>query len=126
MAVDILLYKATHVPVGIDQLQHIELTNKYSERFNKQFRSNYFPKVKYVEAQFPKVMSLVDPLKKMSKSDLNPRSRITLADKEEVIFDKIRRAVTDSLGSKITYEPLRRPGLANLLMIYSSFTGRTI
>jgi len=50
MAVDILLYKATHVPVGVDQLQHIELTNKYSERFNKQFRSNYFPKVKYVEA----------------------------------------------------------------------------
>jgi len=71
-------------------------------------------------------MSLVDPLKKMSKSDSNARSRITLADKEEIIYDKIRRALTDSFGSKITYEPQTRPGLANLLMIYSAFTGRNI
>jgi tryptophanyl-tRNA synthetase len=61
MAVDILLYKATHVPVGVDQLQHIELTNKYGSRFNKQFNTYFFPKVKYVESKFPKVMSLVNP-----------------------------------------------------------------
>ena len=71
MAVDILLYKADHVPVGVDQLQHIELTNKYGQRFNKQFKTNFFPKVKYVESKFPKIMSLVDPVKKMSKSDAN-------------------------------------------------------
>lgn len=85
MAVDILLYRANHVPVGVDQLQHIELTNKYSERFNKQFKTDYFPKVKYVESKFPKVMSLVDPEKKMSKSDANLRSRILLSDSKEVV-----------------------------------------
>ena len=95
MAVDILLYKATHVPVGVDQLQHIELTNKYADRFNKQF-GPFFPRVKYVEAQFPKVMSFADPSKKMSKSDANVRSRIALGDNEETVRDKIRRAVTHS------------------------------
>jgi tryptophanyl-tRNA synthetase len=80
MAVDILLYRSNHVPVGVDQLQHIELTNKYGERFNKQFKTSFFPKVKYVESKFPKIMSLVDPTKKMSKSDVNERSRINLSD----------------------------------------------
>lgn len=85
MAVDILLYQANHVPVGVDQLQHIELTNKYSERFNKQFRTEFFPKVKYVKSEFPKIKSLVDPSKKMSKSDPNSRSIITLADSKDTV-----------------------------------------
>lgn len=80
MAVDILLYRANHVPVGVDQLQHLELTNKYGERFNKQFKTSFFPKVKYVESKHPKIMSLTDPFKKMSKSDANERSRINLSD----------------------------------------------
>ena len=104
MAVDILLYRANHVPVGVDQLQHIELTNKYSQRFNKLFKTNFFPKVRYVEAEFPKVMSLVDPAKKMSKSDANLRSRIILTDKPQTVRDKIRRAVTDSDGKTITFD----------------------
>lgn len=85
MAVDILLYRATHVPVGVDQLQHIELTNKFSQRFNKQFKTNFFPQVRYVESKFPKIMSLVNPEKKMSKSDPNQRSRILLSDSAEKI-----------------------------------------
>ena len=125
MAVDILLYKATHVPVGVDQLQRIELTNKYADRFNKQF-GPLFPRVKYVEAQFPKVMSFVDPSKKRSKSDANVRSRIALGDNEETVRDKIRRAVTDSLGSKVSFDPVLRPGLSNLLMIYSAFTHQPV
>lgn len=71
-------------------------------------------------------MSLVDPTKKMSKSDVNVRSRITLADSAEVVRDKIRRAVTDSLGSKISFEAQNRPGLSNLIMIYSAFTERPV
>jgi len=61
MAVDILLYQANHVPVGVDQLQHIELTNKYAERFNKLCKSKFFSRVRYIESKFPKVMSFVDP-----------------------------------------------------------------
>jgi tryptophanyl-tRNA synthetase len=68
MAVDILLYQANHVPVGVDQLQHLELTNKFAGRFNKQFKTTFFPKVRYVESSVSKVMSLTDPSKKMSKS----------------------------------------------------------
>ena len=76
MASDILLYRASHVPVGVDQLQHLQLTKKIGERFNKYYQTELFPDVKYVEAKLNKVMSLTDPSKKMSKSDANPRSRI--------------------------------------------------
>ena len=86
MATDILLYRANHVPVGVDQLQHLELTNKFGSRFNKQFKTDFFPRVKYIESQFPKIMSLIDPTTKMSKSNPNQRSRITLTDKKDVIF----------------------------------------
>lgn len=71
MASDILLYRSTHVPVGVDQLQHLELTNKIRERFNKVVKERYFPHVEYVEAKKAKIMSLTQPEKKMSKSDKN-------------------------------------------------------
>lgn len=71
MASDILLYRSTHVPVGVDQLQHLELTNKIRERFNKVVKEKYFPHVEYVEAKKAKIMSLTQPDKKMSKSDKN-------------------------------------------------------
>jgi len=68
MAVDILLYKASHVPVGIDQLQHRDRTNMQRQIFKRQFKTTFFPKGKYVKADYPKGMSLTDPTKKMSKS----------------------------------------------------------
>jgi tryptophanyl-tRNA synthetase len=68
MASDIMLYRSTHVPVGVDQVQHLELSNKITERFNKLFKISYFPEIKYIESPQPKVMSLTDPDKKMSKS----------------------------------------------------------
>ena len=126
MAVDILLYQANHVPVGVDQVQHIELTNKYAERFNKLSKSRFFPKVNYLESQFPKVMSLVNPEKKMSKSESNLRSRILLTDSKEQVREKIRRAVTDSDGKYISFDPHQRPGLSNLIQIYSAFTDKNI
>jgi tryptophanyl-tRNA synthetase len=80
MASDILLYRATHIPVGLDQVQHLELTASIAERFNQLFATNYFPRPNYLEAKLPKVMSLSDPNKKMSKSDSIERSRINLSD----------------------------------------------
>lgn len=91
--------------MGVDQLQHLELANNIAGRFNSLFKGDYFPELQYVEARFPKIMSLTDPKKKMSKSDKAERSRINLTDSETTIRDKIRRAVTDSEGDRITHDP---------------------
>ena len=80
MSADILLYKATHVPVGQDQKQHLELCRKIAERFNSLLKKGFFPLPQYSVAKNPKVMSLTDPMKKMSKSEVNDRSRINLSD----------------------------------------------
>lgn len=105
MAADILLYRASYVPVGEDQRQHLELARRYAERFNKIAKKELFPLPEYVVSKTPRVMSLTDPSKKMSKSDANERSRINLSDSKDQIASKIRRAVTDSQGSQITYDP---------------------
>ncbi|KXG10169.1 tryptophan--tRNA ligase [Anoxybacillus rupiensis] len=125
MAADILLYKTDIVPVGEDQKQHIELTRDLAERFNKRYGEIFT----IPEARIPKVgariMSLADPLKKMSKSDPNQKSYITLLDDAKAIEKKIKSAVTDSEGT-IRYDKETKPGVTNLLNIYSILANKTI
>jgi len=120
MAADILLYKTDLVPVGKDQQQHVELTRLIARKFNKLFGETFkIPKTK-VPKIGAKIMSLTEPTKKMSKSDSNPNSCIYLLDSAEEIQRKIKKAVTDT-GKKIRYDPKSKPGISNLLTIYSLF-----
>jgi len=125
MAADILLYSTDIVPVGEDQKQHIELTRDLAERFNKRYNEI----LTIPEARIPKIgariMSLVDPTKKMSKSDPNQKSYITLLDDAKAIEKKIKSAVTDSDGI-IKYDKENKPGITNLLNIYSILTNKPI
>ena len=121
MAADILLYDSVIVPVGEDQTQHVEITRDIAARFNNRFGETFvIPKVKIVR-EVARVMSLVDPEKKMSKSDDNPNACLFLLDEPDVVRRKIKGAVTDS-QTTIVYDPLRR-GLYNLLSIYKSLSG---
>lgn len=124
MASDILLYKATAVPVGEDQKQHVELTRELARKFNQRFGQTFpLPKA-LLPKEGAKVMSLQNPKKKMSKTD-DPKGFIALTDEPEVIKEKVMGAVTDS-GRKIKYDPQRKPGLSNLLLIYAQFSGKEI
>ncbi len=118
MAADILLYGARTVPVGDDQLQHLELTRTLARKFNAKFGKTFI-EPKGLLTKTPRVMSLKDPSKKMSKSQ--PEGCIFLDDEPDAIKAKVSRAVTDSEAT-IAYDPERRPGLANLLEIYSALT----
>jgi tryptophanyl-tRNA synthetase len=118
MAADVLLYDAHIIPVGDDQLQHLELTRTLVRKFNARFGKTFIEPKGMLTAT-PRVMSLKDPSKKMSKSQ--PEGCLFLDDSPEVIKGKIARAVTDS-GSEIEYHPDHKPGLANLLEIYGAFT----
>lgn len=122
MAADILLYMTDFVPVGKDQLQHLELSRTIAERFN----NRHSPTFKVPEAILPKcgqkIASLSNPTAKMSKSDVDPNGYILVLDKPEDIARKFKRAVTDSDAS-IVYDPENKPGVSNLLTIYSAFTG---
>ncbi len=120
MAADILVYNAQFIPVGDDQLQHLELTRTLARRFNSRFGAT-FAEPKGLLTQTPRVMSLKDPHKKMSKSD--PEGCLFIDDSPEDIKRKLARAVTDSDG-EILYDPERKPGLSNLLDIYSAFVGK--
>jgi tryptophanyl-tRNA synthetase len=124
MAADILLYQTEVVPVGEDQVQHLELARTIARKFNQKFGETF----KIPEARLPemgaKIMSLQQPEKKMSKSD-SPDSYIGLFDEPEQIKTKLARAVTDT-GRTIKYNPETKPGISNLLTIYSSFSGLTI
>ncbi len=122
MAADILSYKASAVPVGEDQRQHLELARDIARNFNKRF-GYLFPEPKGIFVEGLRIMSLDDPSKKMSKS--LPKGCIYLNDTPEVINKKIGTAITDS-GSEIKYSPADKPAIANLLMIYSGMTGRTV
>eukprot|EP01017_Pseudomicrothorax_dubius_P030102 TRINITY_DN3718_c0_g1_i6.p1 TRINITY_DN3718_c0_g1~~TRINITY_DN3718_c0_g1_i6.p1 ORF type:complete len:296 (-),score=53.97 TRINITY_DN3718_c0_g1_i6:254-1141(-) len=127
MAADILLYKANVVPVGDDQVQHVELTRDYAVRFNSLFckpNEEFFPMPEYMKSEFPRVMSLRDGLKKMSKSDPSDFARINLVDDPETVMSKVRKAKTDSL-STIKHEE-SRPEVSNLLRIYSTLEGITL
>ena len=122
MAADILLYKTEGVPVGEDQVQHLELTRTIAKRFNSRF-GNLFPEPKAILAQQgARIMSLQEPTKKMSKSHVED-SYIALSDVPDLIRKKIKRAVTDS-GTEIVYDPNGKPALSNLLTIFSAFSGK--
>lgn len=123
MTADILLYKTEGVPVGKDQEQHVELARTIAKKFNNNF-GKVFPEPETVLPKAgAKIMSLTDPKKKMSKSD-DPKSCISLFDSPEDIQKKIMAASTDS-GKDITYNVTKKPGISNLLTIYSLLTSRT-
>tara|TARA_Y100000816_G_scaffold291544_1_gene283226 strand:+ start:1600 stop:2610 length:1011 start_codon:yes stop_codon:yes gene_type:complete len=129
MAADILLYKATHVPVGDDQKQHLELSRDIAQKFNNDFKSkNFFPIPEpLIQKNFSRVMSLRDGKKKMSKSDESDYSRINLSDSSEEIVKKIKKAKTDSMPIPEKIQELNdRPEALNLLNIYTSITNTTM
>lgn len=123
MAADVLLYQTNLVPVGKDQKQHLELARNIAIRFNNAYGETFTVPEPFISSVGGRVMSLQDPLKKMSKSDANPNAYVSMMDDPSVIVKKIKRAVTDS-ENRIAYEP-EKPGVSNLLSIYSTFTGKT-
>lgn len=125
MAADILLYQATHVPVGADQKQHLELTRDLALRFNHQYGSVFTVPEPFIPETGARIMSLQDPTKKMSKSDPSALSYIGLLDAPDTILKKFKKAVTDS-GSEIRFDPVEKPGVANLLTLLSIFSGAEI
>ena len=123
MAADILLYDATHVPVGDDQKQHLELCRDIAQKFNNDFKvENFFVAPEpLIQKEFSRIMSLKDGLKKMSKSEPSDLSRINLSDTQDQIINKIKKAKTDPLPMPINIKDLdKRPEAKNLLGIYSS------
>ncbi|MDO4925801.1 MAG: tryptophan--tRNA ligase [Turicibacter sp.] len=125
MAADILLYDVDFVPVGDDQKQHLELTRDLAERFNHRFGETFKIPEPLIAKTGARIMSLQEPTKKMSKSDDNPRNFILMTDEPNVIRKKIKSAVTDSDGI-IAFDRENKPGLSNLLEIYSTITGESI
>lgn len=119
MTADIVLYDADIVPVGEDQRQHLELARTIVRAFNKRF-GNTFKEPVGVYSEAPRVMSLSDPTKKMSKSQ--PAGCLFLSDPPDVIRKKVMSATTDSQKS-VGYDPKRRPGISNLVSIYAAFAG---
>lgn len=125
MAADILLYQTTHVPVGDDQKQHLELARDLAQRFNKRY-GEVFVVPEPMIAQFgARIMSLTDPTSKMSKSSLVEGSYISLLDEMNVIEKKIKRAVTDS-ENEIRFDPEKKPAISNLLTIYSVMADKSM
>ena len=128
MAADILLYDATHVPVGDDQKQHLELCRDIAQKFNNDFSVDDFFKIPepLIQKEFSRIMSLKNGLKKMSKSELSDLSRINLTDTKDEIINKIKKAKTDPLPLPSNIIELeKRPEARNLIGIYSSLSGST-
>jgi tryptophanyl-tRNA synthetase len=123
MAADILLYQTDLVPVGHDQKQHLELTRDLAIRFNRDYGETFRVPDAYIPKLGAKIMSLSNPLKKMSKSDDDPNSRIMLMDDADTVTRKFKRAVTDS-GTEIRFDE-SRPAINNLLEIYHLMTGQS-
>jgi tryptophanyl-tRNA synthetase len=128
MAADILLYKATHVPVGEDQKQHIELARDIAQKFNNDYKVEFFPAPEpLILGAAARVMSLRDGTKKMSKSDPSEQSRINMNDGNDAIAQKIRRAKTDPHPLPETVTELdERPEAANLVGIYAALSNATV
>lgn len=124
MAADILLYQADYVPVGIDQKQHVEITRDLAIRFNHRYGDTFRVPEPYILKEGAKIMSLQDPMKKMSKSDENLNASVFLADDRDTVIRKFKRAVTDS-DSEIRISD-EKPGITNLLNIYAAFKGCTL
>lgn len=121
MAADILIHHAHKVPVGDDQVQHLELARDLAERFNRRYGDEFPVPEGIIPEHGARIMSLQDPMSKMSKSDPNQGSRILLLDDPDTIRKKVSRAVTDS-GTGIVYDWETKPGITNLLEILSLFT----
>lgn len=124
MAADILLFQTDLVPVGIDQKQHLELTRDIAIRFNNQFGDVFTVPDGYIPKTGAKIMSLADPTAKMSKSDPDPNAAISVIEDPDSIMRKFKRAVTDS-GNEVKFSD-EKPGISNLLSIYTEMTGKTI
>ncbi|GAA6021660.1 hypothetical protein JCM11491_001349 [Sporobolomyces phaffii] len=141
---DILLYKATHVPVGNDQTQHLELCRDLAESFNRQYparppanatatpskskgkRKGVFTVPQVMLTDYPRIQSLRHPESKMSKSSPDPGSVVFLTDAPEVVCKKLRAAVTDSVAGGPTFDPVGRPGVSNLLAIHAAYSGQPV
>lgn len=123
MASDILLFQSDIVPVGKDQMQHLEITRDIANRFNGIYGDVFTIPEPYVAKTGAKIMSLQDPTKKMSKSDENINASIFVMDDRDTIIRKFKRAVTDSYGEILYRE--EQAGISNLIDIYSSFTGKS-
>ncbi len=128
MAADILLYHATHVPVGDDQKQHVELTRDIAAKFNHDYKVDFFPITEpVIEGAATRVMSLRDGSKKMSKSDPSDMSRINMTDDADAIASKIRKARTDPEGLPSEAEGLKdRPEARNLVNIYAALANQSV
>jgi tryptophanyl-tRNA synthetase len=129
MAADILLYDATHVPVGEDQKQHLELSRDIAQKFNLDYEAPNFLKVPepLIQKKFSRIMSLKDGTKKMSKSDPSDLSRINLTDTKDQIVNKIKKAKTDTDSLPNSDKDFQnRPELENLLGIYSSMKNQSL
>ena len=129
MAADILLYDATHVPVGEDQKQHLELSRDIAQKFNLDYEAPNFLKVPepLIQKKFSRIMSLKDGTKKMSKSDPSDLSRINMTDTKDQIVNKIKKAKTDpDLLPSTDKDFQKRPELENLLGIYSSMKSQSL
>ena len=126
MAADILLYRSTHVPVGEDQKQHLELSRDIAGAFNRSYGEDYFPLPEpLILGEATRVMSLRDGRAKMSKSEASENSRINLTDDADTIQRKIRRAKTDSEPG-MSFDPENRPEAANLLGIYAALADQSV
>ncbi len=125
MAADILLYQADLVPVGADQKQHVELARDIAERFNTTYSPTFTVPEPFFGSAGRRVMSLQDPTSKMSKSDTNVNGFISMTDAPNVIVKKFKRAVTDS-ETEVRYDPETKPGISNLMEIYSCATDKSI
>ncbi|MBP9864260.1 tryptophan--tRNA ligase [Patescibacteria group bacterium] len=125
MAADILLYDTSVVPVGEDQVQHLELTRLVGRRFNTQFGETFVIPQPLIQKVGARIMALDEPTAKMSKSALSANSYIALSDSPDVIRKKISKAVTDS-GTGIAYDAIERPAISNLLTIFHHATGRSM
>ncbi|MFE0105214.1 tryptophan--tRNA ligase [Streptomyces sp. NPDC059009] len=122
---DILLYQADQVPVGEDQRQHVELTRDLAERFNGRFGDTFTVPQPYILKETAKIFDLQDPSIKMSKSASTPKGVVSLLDEPKATAKKVKSAVTDT-GSEIVYDAENKPGVSNLLSIYSTLTGTGI
>ncbi|GFT32067.1 tryptophan--tRNA ligase, mitochondrial [Nephila pilipes] len=121
---DILMYKATEVPVGEDQVQHIQLCQHLAKLFNNKYGIIFPVPSAIIDENSARIKSLRLPDKKMSKSDLNVRNRIEITDPPDVITKRIKEAVTD-FTSAVTYDPEQRPGVSNLILMHSLCTGKS-
>ena len=123
MAADILLYQADKVPVGEDQRQHVELTRNLAQRFNHRFGETFMVPEPYIVKETAKIYDLQDPTAKMSGSATSHSGVVNLTDDPKKAAKKIRSAVTDS-GTDVRFDPVEKPGISNLLLIYSALTDR--